>query len=327
MKLPRRRFLHLAVGAAALPALPRVASAQAYPTRPVTIVDTSAPGGATGIIAHILADKFSETAGQQFVVNQRAGAGGTVGAREIARSAPDGYTMMLGFTGNLAIAPSLYSNPGYDPRKDFASIGRIGNAPSILVAHPSVPARTVAELIAYAKQNPGKVSFGSAGAGSGSHISGELFASMAEIKLRHVPYQGAGPALADLIEQRISVLIAPIPVTRESAKNGLVRMLGVTSLARSSLLADIPTIAEQGLPGYEVVLRFGLVVPSGTPRPIIERLNTELRAVLSTDEMRARFATVGVEPLPSTPEEYAADIASDETKWSMLVRSLGLKAE
>jgi tripartite-type tricarboxylate transporter receptor subunit TctC len=327
MKLERRRFLHLAAGAAALPAVSRVADAQTYPTRPVTIIDTSAPGGATGIIARLLADKFSETPGQQFIVDQRVGAGGTVGAREIASSTPDGYTMMLGFTGNLAIAPSLYPNPGYDPRKDFAPIGRIGIAASTLVVHPSFPARTVAELIAYAKQNPDKVSFGSAGAGSGSHISGELFASMAEIKLRHVPYQGAGPALADLVGQHISFLISPIPVTHESAKNGRVRMLGVTSLARSSLLPDVPTIAEQGLPGYEVVLRFGLVAPRGTPHPIIEHVNKDLRAALATDNMRARFATVGVEPLPSTPEEYAADIASDETKWSTLVKSLGLKAE
>jgi tripartite-type tricarboxylate transporter receptor subunit TctC len=327
MKSSRRKFLHFAACVAALPTAARTARAQAYPTRPVTIVDTFAPGGSTGIIARILADKFSETTGQQFIVEQRPGAGGTVGARQIARSAPDGYTIMLGFTGTLAMAPSLYPNPGYDPRKDFAPIGRIGAAPSSLVAHPSVPARTVAELIAYAKQNPGKVSFGSAGAGSVGHIAGELFASMAEIKLLHVPYRGSGPALADLLGQHISVLFAPIPVTHESAKNGLVRMLGVTSLTRSSLLPDVPTIAEQGLPGYEAMLRYGLVVPTGTPGPIIQRLNKELRAALATDAMRARFATVGAEPLPSTPEEYAADIASEETRWSSLIKSLGLRAE
>src|SRR5258707_1053798 len=178
MKLPRRQFLHLAAGAAALPTASRFANAQAYPTRPVTIVDTFPPGGSTGIIARIIADKFSETMGQQFVVDQRGGAGGTVGARQIARSAPDGYTIMLGFTGTLAIAPSLYSNAGYDPRKDFAPIGRIGTAPSSLVVHPSFPARDVAELIAYAKQNLGKVSFGSAGIGSVNHVAGELFGSM-----------------------------------------------------------------------------------------------------------------------------------------------------
>src|SRR5262249_1092496 len=185
----------------------------------------------------------------------------------------------------------------------------------------------VDQLIAHAKQNQGKVSVGSAGAGSVGHLAAELFASMAGVKLLHVPYRGSGPALADLIGHHISMLFAPIPVTHESAKNGLVRLLGVTSLARSTLLPDAATIAEQGLPGYEVLLRYGLVVPSGTPRPIIERLNKELRTVLATDEMRARFATLGAEPLPSTPGEYAADIASEETRWSTLVKSLGLKAE
>jgi tripartite-type tricarboxylate transporter receptor subunit TctC len=327
MKLPRRTFLQLAAGAAVLPAVSRIAWAQAYPSRPVTIVDPFAPGGSTGIIARILADKFSETIGQQFIVEQRPGAGGTIGARQIARGAPDGYTILLGHTGTLAIAPSLYSNAGYDPRKDFAPIGRIGTGPASLVVHPSIPARTISELIDYAKQNSGKVSFGSAGPGSVSHIAGELFASLAGIKLLHVPYRGVGPALVDLLGQRISMLFAPPSVIKESANNGLVRILGMTSLARSNLMPDVPTIVEQGLHGYEVVLRYGLVVPSSTPRPIIERLNKELRTVLVTDDMRARFATVGVEPLPSTPEEYAADIASDETKWSTFVKSLGLKAE
>jgi tripartite-type tricarboxylate transporter receptor subunit TctC len=327
MKLPRRQFLHLAAGAVALPAVSRTAWAQTYPARPVTIVDTFPPGGSTGIIARIIADKFSETIGQQFVVDQRGGAGGTVGARQIARSAPDGYTIMLGFTGTLAIAPSLYSSAGYDPRKDFAAVGRIGTAPSSLVVHPSFPARTVAELIAYAKQNPGKVSFGSAGIGSVNHVAGELFASMAGVKLVHVPYRGTGPALTDLLGGHIPVVFAPIPATYENAKNGLIRMLGVTSLSRSSLVPDMPTISEQGLSGYEAVLRYGLVVPAGTPRPIIERLNKELRAVLASEDIRARFATVGAEPLSSTPEEYAADIEREEAKWSALVKSLGLKAE
>ena len=327
LKLPRRQFLRLAAGATALPALSRVASAQAYPTRPVTIVDTFPPGGSTGIIARILADKFSETIGQQFIVDQRGGAGGTVGARQIARSAPDGYTIMLGFTGTLAIAPSLYSNSGYDPRKDFAPIGRIGTAPSSLVVHPSFPARSVAELISYAKANPGKVSFGSAGIGSVNHVAGELFAAMAGIKLLHVPYRGTGPALTDLLGGHIPVVFAPVPATHENAKNGLIRMLGVTSLSRSTLVPDMPTIAEQGLNGYEAVLLYGLVAPAGTPRPIIERLNKELRAVLRSDDIRARFATVGAEPLSSTPDEYAADIEREEAKWSALVKSLGLKAE
>jgi len=327
MKLPRRRFLHLAAGAATVSVVSRKVWTQSFPTRPVTIVDTFPPGGSTGIVARIVAEKLSELLGQQIIVDQRGGAGGTVAARQIARSTPDGYTIMLAFTGTLAIAPSLYPNAGYDPRKDFAPVGRIGTAPNSLVVHPSFPVRSIAELIAYAKQNPGKVNFASAGIGTVGHVAGELLASMADIKLVHVPYRGAGPALTDLLGGHIPMSFAPIPATYENTKNGLLRMLGVTSLKRSSLLPDVPTIAEQGLPGYEAVLRYGLVVPAGTPRPIIDRLNKELRAALATDDVRSRFATVGAEPLASTPEEYAADIDREEIKWSALIKSLGLKAE
>jgi tripartite-type tricarboxylate transporter receptor subunit TctC len=327
LMLTRRKSLQIAASALAMPFLSRAVSAQNWPTRPVTIVDTFPPGGSTGIIARLLADKFSETMGQQFIVDQRGGAAGTVGARQIARSAPDGYTLMLGFTGTLAIAPSMYAAPGYDPRKDFAPIGRIGTAPSSLVVHPSFPAKNVAELIEYSKKNPGKVNFGSAGVGSVNHVAGELFANMAGIKLSHVPYRGTGPALTDLLGGHIPVVFAPVPATYENAKNGQIRMLGVTSLTRSSLVPEMPTIAEQGLPGYEAVLRYGLVAPAGTPRPIIDRLNNELREMLASDVMRTRFATVGAEPLSSTPEEYANDIEQEHTKWSTLVKSLGLKAE
>ena len=223
--------------------------------------------------------------------------------------------------------PSLYPSAGYDPRKDFAPVGRIGMSPNSLVVHPSFPVHSVGELIAYAKQSPGKVNFGSAGIGTVGHVAGELLASMAGIKLVHVPYRGTGPNLTDLLGGHIPMSFAPIPATYENAKNGLLRMLGVTSLNRSSLLPDVPTIAEQGLPGFEAVLRYGLVVPANTPRPIIDRLNKELGAALATEDVRSRFATVGAEPLASTPEEYAADIDREETKWSTLIKSLGLKAE
>ena len=303
------------------------AFAQTYPTRPVTLVDTFPPGGSTGIIARIIADKLSEPLGQRIVVDNRGGAGGTVAAGQIAKSAPDGYTIMLGFTGTLAIAPSLYPNAGYDPRKDFAPIGMIATAPNSLVVHPSFPVHSVAELIAYAKGNPGKVNFGSAGIGTVGHVAGELFASMAGIKLVHIPYRGTGPALTDLLGGHIPMTFSPIPATFENAKSGKLRMLAVTSLKRSSVLPDVPTIAEQGLPGFEAVLRYGLVAPAGTPRPIIDRLNRELRTVLATEEMRKRLAIEGAEPLPSTPEDYAADIDREETKWSKLVHALGLKGE
>jgi tripartite-type tricarboxylate transporter receptor subunit TctC len=226
MKPPRRRFFHLAVGAAALPALSDFAWPQSYPVRPITIVDTFPPGGSTGIVARIIADKFSETLGQQVIVDQRPGAGGTVAAKQIARSTPDGYTIMLGYTGTLGIAPSLYPSAGYDPRKDFAPVGMIGMSPNSLVVHPSFPVHSVGELIAYAKQNPGKVNFGSAGIGTVGHVAGELLASMAGIKLVHVPYRGTGPNLTDLLGGHIPMSFAPIPATYENAKNGLLRMLG-----------------------------------------------------------------------------------------------------
>jgi tripartite-type tricarboxylate transporter receptor subunit TctC len=328
MKLPhRRQFLHLAAGAAALPAVSRTAWAQAYPTRPITIVDTFAPGGSTGIIARILADRLSQTLGQQVVVDQRPGAGGTVGARQVARSAPDGYTLMLGFTSNLATGPSLYPNVGYDPRKDFSPIGLIGTAPYSLVAHPSFEANSIVKLIEYAKKNPGKVNYGNPGVGTGGHIAGELLASMTSIKLGNIPYRGSGPMLADLIGGHIPIGFAPIPVTYESTKNGTLRMLGITSVSRSRLLPELPTIAEQGVPGYDAVLRYGLVAPAGTPRSIIDRLNKELNAALAHDEVRARFATLGTEMLTSTPEEHGADIAREVTKWSTLIGTLGIKGE
>jgi tripartite-type tricarboxylate transporter receptor subunit TctC len=327
MRITRRRSLEIISSALAIPFVPRTARAQNWPSRPVTIVDTFPPGGSTGIIARLLADKFSETMGQQFIVDQRGGAAGTVGARQIARSAPDGYTLMLGFTGTLAIAPSMYAAPGYDPRKDFAPIGRIGTAPSSLVVHPSFPAKNVAELIEYSKKNPGKVNFGSAGVGSVNHVAGELFANMAGIKLTHVPYRGTGPALTDLLGGHIPVVFAPVPATYENAKNGQIRMLGVTSLTRSSLVPEMPTIAEQGLPGYEAVLRYGLVAPTGTPRPIIDRLNKELRAIVTSEDVTTRFISDGGAPMASTPEDYAANIAREEGKWAELIKKLGLKVE
>jgi tripartite-type tricarboxylate transporter receptor subunit TctC len=322
--LPQLLALTLATTAAAVTA---PAHAQQYPNKPITLVDTFAPGGSTGIIARFVADKLSERTGWKIVVDNRGGAGGTVAAGQVAKSAPDGYTLMLGFTGTLSIAPSLYPNPGYDPRKDFAPVGMIGFAPSSFVVHPSFPVHSIAELIAYAKANPGKVNFGTAGVGSVGHVAGELFASTSGVKLTHVPYRGTGPALTDLLGGHIPMTISPIPATAENARSGKLRMLAVTSLQRSSVVPDVPTVAEQGLPGYEAVLRYGIVAPAGTPRPIIDQLNKELRAVLSTDDMRKRLAAEGAETLPSSPEDYAADINAEWTKWSALVRDLGLKAE
>jgi tripartite-type tricarboxylate transporter receptor subunit TctC len=236
-----------------------IAQAQTYPNQTITLVIPFAPGGSNSIVGRVIADKMGELLGEKVVVDNRPGAGGTVGTRAVAKSNPDGYTILLSFTGTLAIAPSLYRNVGYDPRKDFAPIGLIGNAPNSLVVHPSFPAKTVAELVAYAKANPGQVNFGSAGAGTVSHITGEYFAHSAGIKLVHIPYKGTGPALTDLLGGHIPMAFAPIPASHSNVSAGLLRALAVTSTTRSSLLPDVPTVSESGLPGFDASLYYGLV--------------------------------------------------------------------
>jgi tripartite-type tricarboxylate transporter receptor subunit TctC len=270
---------------------------------------------------------MAETLGQQIIIENRPGAGGTVGTRQVARNAPDGYTLVLGYTGTLAIGPSLFPNVGYDVRKDFAPIGRIATAPNTLVVHPSFNVHSVKELIDYAKANPGKVNYGSAGVGTVGHVGGELLATTAGIKLTHIPYKGTGPAMTDLLGGHILMSFAPIPAVHESANSGLLRMLAVTSLTRSSLVPDVPTIAEAALPGFEAVLLYGLAAPAGTPRPIVERLNKALRTAVASDEVRGRLAVEGAEPRQSTPEEYGVDIDREETQWSKVVKASGAKPE
>jgi len=307
--------------------LATVADAQNYPTRPITLVVPFPPGGSTTIVARIITDRMADAIGQPFVVDNRGGAGGTLGTRQVAKSTPDGYTIALGYSGTLAIAPSLFPNAGYDVRSDFAPIGRIGEAPSALVVHPSFPVHSVAELIAYAKANPGKVNLGSSGIGTVGHVAGEYFAIATGIKLAHIPYKGTGQVITDLLGGHIPLSFSPIPAVHESARSGLLRMLAVTSAKRSTLLPDVPTVAESGVPGFDAVLRYGLVAPAGTPRPIIERLNAALRETLESEEVRNRLAIEGAEPLPSTPEEYGVDIDHEETQWSKVIKASGAKAE
>jgi tripartite-type tricarboxylate transporter receptor subunit TctC len=265
--------------------------------------------------------------GQSIVVDNRPGAGGTVGTKFVAKSEPDGYTLLLGYTGTLAIGPSLYKEVGYDPGKDFAPIGMIGNAPSALVVHPSFPVNTVAELIAYAKANPGKVNFGSAGVGSVNHITGEYFARSAGITLVHIPYKGTGPALTDLLGGHIPMALAPIPPIHANVEAGLLRALAVTGKTRNPLMPKVPTIAEAGLSGFEASLYYGLVAPAGTPRPIVDKLNTELRAALASDEVKKQLNADGTEITPGTPEDYASFIDQDEKKWAELVKASGVEQE
>jgi tripartite-type tricarboxylate transporter receptor subunit TctC len=306
---------------------PAPLAAQPYPNRPITLVVPFPPGGSATIIARSIADKLGDALGQQIVVDNRGGAGGSIAARQVAKSSPDGYTIMLAFTGTLAVSPMIFANVGYDPRRDFAAIGLVGMAPSVLAVHPSIAAHSVADLIKIAKAAPGKIHYGSPGIGTTNHLAGELLASMADVKLVHVPYKGTGPAITDLLGGHIAMMFAPIPAAHGNVSSGMLRALGVTSLQRSRLLPNVPTVAESGLPGFEVAQRSALLAPAGTPRTIIERLNRELNAVLATEEVRQRLAVEGGEPIPGAPEAYAADIDREEKKWKQLVNAIGLKGE
>lgn len=302
-------------------------AAQDYPTRPITLIVPYSAGGGNDLTARVVAEHMSRTLGQQIVIENRGGAGGSIATRQVARAAPDGYTLALGGTGTLAVDPTLYPNAGYDPRKDFAPVGLIATSPLVLLTHPSLPARSIEELIALAKKESGKINYASAGAGSGIHLAAELFAAMTGTKLTHIPYKGSAPALTDLLGGHVSLYFSSLPPAIGYVREGKLRALAVTGPTRSTLFPELPTMAESGLPDYEAVLHYGIIAPAGTPRPIIDKLNAELRAALMSEDVRARLTSAGAEPLSSTPEEYAADIDREETKWSRIVKLSGAKAE
>ncbi len=303
------------------------AAAQVYPTRPVTIVVPFAAGGGNDILARLLAQHMGQALGQQFVIENRAGAAGTIGARAVAKAPPDGHTLMVGHSGVFAIAPALYADPGYDPRRDFAPIGLIASYQQILVAHPSLPVRSIADLIALARKQPGKITYATAGIGSGSHVSTELLATMADIKLTHVPYRGTGAMQGALVGGHVDMAISTFPSVFGQIRSGLLRTIAVTGEARSSIFPDVPTIAESGVPGYAAVIHYGMVAPAGISRAIADRLNAELRAALGSEDVRARIAEEGGEALPGTADQQAKDLAEEEAKWGALVRRLGIKSE
>jgi tripartite-type tricarboxylate transporter receptor subunit TctC len=312
----------------ALLALGAQASAQDYPTRPITLVVPLPPGGTNDMLARAVADRLSAGLGQQVVVENRpAGGSGTVATRAVARGPADGYTILLGYTSTLATGPSMFANVGYDPRKDFAPIGLIASAPGLLLVHPSMTVRNVGELIALMKSSNEPFQVATPGVSTVNHLAAVLFAQQAGVKLQHIPYKGSQPLITELVGGHVKVGFNPIPVSRGAIEGKLIRALAGTSLKRSSTFPDLPTIAESGLPGYDAVLTYGLIAPAATPRPIIERLNKELRAVLTTDEVRRRLVQEGAEPMPTTPEEHAAVIDREETKWSAIIRSAGINPE
>jgi tripartite-type tricarboxylate transporter receptor subunit TctC len=302
------------------------ASAQVYPSRPITLVVPFPAGGGVDAMARITAERLTVALGQQIIIDNRGGAAGVIGTRAAAKAAPDGYTLVMSTSGTTSINPSLYVNPGYDPLKDFAPIGLVAATPIVVMAHPSFPAKSIAELIALAKRED-KLDVGTPPPGTENYLAAELFKAMTGINMTIVSYKGTGPLTNDLVGGHIAVAFNTIAPALGNIQAGHLRALAVAGRARSGLLPDVPTVAESGLPGFEAAVRYGVLAPAGTPRPIVERINAELRAIVSADETRARIAAQGGEPLVATPEEYAADIAREQAKWGVLIKKLGLRVE
>jgi tripartite-type tricarboxylate transporter receptor subunit TctC len=298
------------------------AVAQDYPTRPITMIVPYPAGGGVDVMGRLIGAKLSIALGQQVVIENRGGAGGMIGTRDAARAAPDGYTVVMLLTGL-----SLGSNTGYDLNKDFAPIGVVASTPIIVDAHPSLPAKSLADVIALAKKEPGKLSAGTPPAPTINYFAVQLFNLLAGTEITVVTYKGTGPLTTDLLGNHVPLGFNTIPASISNIAAGQLRGLAVTANKRSAAVPDVPTAAESGLPGFEAVQYYGLAAPAGTPRPIIERLNKELRAILASDEMTKRLIDDGADPAPSTPEEYAANIAREEGKWAALVQKLGLKIE
>jgi tripartite-type tricarboxylate transporter receptor subunit TctC len=300
---------------------------QSYPQRPIRAIVPIAPGGGTDTTGRLVMTKLSEKLGQQIVVDNRAGGGGTIGASIAAKAQPDGYTFLFGSISTHGVNPALFKKLPYDHIKDFAPVALIGKVPNVLVVHPSLPVKSVSDLINYAKANPGKINYGSAGLGSPPHLSMELLKSMAAINIVHVPYKGAGPALADLLGGQVQVMCTSLAGQLPHIKAGRVRALAVTTAKRNAQVPDVPTMIEAGVPGYEVTIWYAVFFPAGVPKPIITRLNSALVMLLNTPEMKERMAQIGVDPAPSTPAELAAFVKAETAKWTKVVHDAGVKLE
>ena len=325
MKLPRRRFLHLAAGALALPAVSRVAVAQAYPSRPVRLVVSFPAGGVNDILARLMGQWLSERLGQPFVIENRPGAGTNIGTEAVARAAADGYTLLLVSPAN-AINATLYDKLSFNFMRDIAPVASIVSIPLVLVVHPSFQVASVSELVAYAKANPGKLNMASGGNGSAGHVTGELFKMMAGVDMLHVPYRGSGPALTDLIAGQVQVTVDPLPSSIEFIRTGKLRALAVTTATRSDALPGIPTIADT-VPGYEASAWYGFGAPKATPVEIIEKLNREINAVLAEPRNKARFAELGGTVIAGSPADFSKLMADETKKWARVVKFSGARPD
>jgi tripartite-type tricarboxylate transporter receptor subunit TctC len=325
MKLPRRKFLHLAAGAAALPAVPRFAWAQTYPTRPVRLIVTTAAGGSPDIIARLIGQWLSERLGQPFVIENRTGAGTNLGTEIGVRAPPDGYTLLMALSAN-AINAAVYDKLPFNFIRDTAPVASIASIPLIMEVNPSVPVKTVPEFIAYAKANPGKINMASGGSGTPAHVAGELFKMMAGINMVHVPYRGEGLALPDLISGQLQAMFGVMPASLGYIKTGKLRALAVTTAKRQELLPDVPTVGEF-LPGYEARGWYGIVVPKATPVNIIEKLNQEINAALADPTMKTRLTDLGCAVFAGSPADFGKFIADETEKWAKVVKFAGIKPE
>ena len=303
------------------------AQAQDYPNRTITLVVPYPPGGGVDVLARVVAEKLSGALGQQVIVDNRVGGSGLVGTRTAIRSAPDGYTLFFGHTGSISINPSLYANAGFDPRKDFTAIGLFASMPVALLAHPSFGPKTIGEFVTFAKKQGSSMNIGTSAVGTGGYLSAELFKSLAGVEATLIPYKGTAPLMNDLLGGHVPVAFGVLPPAMGNLAAGTLRGMAVLDKQRFSLLPDVPTANESGMPGFESVLHYGLLGPAGLPRPIVDKLNAALRAAAATDEVKKRINNEGGDPLISSPEEYAKDIDQEETKWSTLIRKLNLKVE
>jgi tripartite-type tricarboxylate transporter receptor subunit TctC len=305
-----------------------MANAQpAYPVKPIRLVVPFAPGGSTDTIARLIGQKLDEALGQQVIIDNRPGAGGNLGVDYVAKSAPDGYTLIFGHVGTFGFGPSLYAKLPYDPIRDFAPVALFAMVPNMLVVHPSLPANSVKELVALARARPGQLNYGSSGNGSASHLATEYFKLLSKTDITAIPYKGTGPLVTDLIAGQTSLTITGVPPLYPHVQSGRLRALAVGSVKRLPLLPSLPTIAEAGVPDYESSTWFGPLAPAKTPREIIVRLNVELMKMLQRPDVRARFAAEGIEALGSTPEEFGTYIKSEIERWSRVIKAAGVRSE